>query len=281
MELADGLRAVTLEPADAQAVTDVVRASEERDGGIAERTVEDMQTIWSRPSFSLPREAIGVLAGDELVGYGSIPWPGLADVHVAPAYRGRGVGAALLRWSEAAARAAGWSSVGQSNHEQASTALALLRGAGYEQTRTSWILEIVLEERPAAPVLPDGYALRSFVPGADERVAYEVIRDAFAEWEEHVDAYEDWEAETVQRVGFVPEQLVLAVRGQDVVGALVLADDDEAFVEQLAVARPHRGRGLAKALLQHAFGIAWARGGRTCALATDTRTGALGLYERV
>ena len=281
MELADGLRAVALEPGDAAAVAELIRASELRDGGIAERTVQDMRTIWSRPSFSLADEAIGVRDGDELVGYGSIPWPGDADVCVAPAHCGRGIGAALLGWSEAAARAAGWPSVGQSKHERAAAALALLRGAGYEHTRTSWILEIALDAAPAAPAPPAGYALRTFVPGADERPAYEVIRAAFAEWEEHVDGFEDWRAETVEREGFVAEQLVLAVWGDAVVGALVLADDDEAFVHQLAVARPHRGRGLAKALLQHAFGIAWARGGRTCVLATDTRTGALGLYEHV
>ena len=36
-----------------------------------------------------------------------------------------------------------------------------------------------------------------------------------------------------------------------------------------------------EALLQRAFGIGWERGRRSCVLATDTRTGALGLYEHV
>jgi hypothetical protein len=31
----------------------------------------------------------------------------------------------------------------------------------------------------------------------------------------------------------------------------------------------------------HAFGQTWRRGGRTCALGTDSRTGARSLYEHV
>jgi mycothiol synthase len=49
----------------------------------------------------------------------------------------------------------------------------------------------------------------------------------------------------------------------------------------LAVAREHRGRGLARALLAHAFGLTWRRGGHRCGLGTDSRTGARGLYEHV
>jgi len=52
-------------------------------------------------------------------------------------------------------------------------------------------------------------------------------------------------------------------------------------VDQLGVAREHRGRGLARALLAHAFRTTWQRGGRHCGLATDARTGARGLYEHV
>ena len=283
MELADGLRAATLDTGDAEAVTALIRACEAHDGGRAERTLEDMLTIWARPSFPLATTAIGVRAGDgELVGYGGFAWVRHADVCVAPSHRGRGIGTALMRWSWAAARALGYPSVGQSVHEDAADALALLRGAGYEQSRTSWILEIAFEAAPARPVLPAGYALRTFVPGTDDRAAHRVIDEAFGEWDDRTEtSYEDWVADTLQRPGFVPEQFVLAVRGDEVVGALVLVDDDEAFVEQLAVARPHRGRGLARALLQHAFGVAWERGGRSCVLATDSRTGALGLYEHV
>jgi len=282
MELEGAARAVALRREHAREVAELIRACELHDGGLAERTLEDMQAIWGRPSFSLAGSAVGVRDGDALVAYGAIAWPRYADVWVLPSHRGRGIGAALMRWSWDAARALGHPSVGQSVHERAVDAIALLTAAGYEQTRTSWILEIELDAPPPAPALPGGYALRTFVPGRDERAAYQVIEDAFAEWPDRDDEpYEDWVAQTLGRPGFAPEQLLLAVRGDAVVGALVLVDDGEGYVDQLAVARAHRGKGLARALLQGAFAIAWERGQRSCVLATDTRTGALGLYEHV
>ncbi|MET0769704.1 MAG: GNAT family N-acetyltransferase [Solirubrobacteraceae bacterium] len=284
MELGAGLRAVTLERGDAGAVTALVRACEAHDGGLAERTLEDMQVIFDRPSFSLADSAVGVREGDALVGYAAIPWSRDADAWVLPSHRGRGIGTALMRWTWEAARALGYPAVGQSVHERSAAAIALLGGNGYEQRWTSWILEIALTEPPAPPVVVPPYRLRDFVPGRDDRAAYRVIEDAFSEWPDRdPESFEDWAAQTLRRPGFVPEQLLLAVRDddEDVVGALVLVDDDEPFVDQLAVAREHRGRGLARALLQRAFAIGWERGRRSCVLATDTRTGALGLYEHV
>ncbi len=49
----------------------------------------------------------------------------------------------------------------------------------------------------------------------------------------------------------------------------------------LAVRRDRRGLGLARALLADAFATARAHGATRSELSTDTRTGALGLYERV
>ena len=73
--------------------------------------------------------------------------------------------------------------------------------------------------------------------------------------------------------------------GGEVVGVvvIVLAGDalDEGYVDQLAVRRDQRGRGLARALLADAFAAARERGASRSTLATDSRTGALGLYEKV
>ena len=59
------------------------------------------------------------------------------------------------------------------------------------------------------------------------------------------------------------------------------ADQREAFVERLATRADQRGRGLAQALLVDSFAAARSRGVTGAALSTDTRTGALGLYEKV
>ncbi len=42
-----------------------------------------------------------------------------------------------------------------------------------------------------------------------------------------------------------------------------------------------RGRGRSRALLADSFEVARARGARRSELSTDSRTGALGLYQRV
>ena len=58
-------------------------------------------------------------------------------------------------------------------------------------------------------------------------------------------------------------------------------DPPEAFVSRLATRRDQRGRGLAQALLVDCFAEARRHGARRCGLSTDSRTGALGLYQKV
>ncbi|WP_246086951.1 GNAT family N-acetyltransferase [Nocardioides humi] len=58
-------------------------------------------------------------------------------------------------------------------------------------------------------------------------------------------------------------------------------DATETYVSRLAVVPEQRGRGLAQALLVAAFAAGRERGATSSSLSTDSRTGALGLYERV
>ena len=62
---------------------------------------------------------------------------------------------------------------------------------------------------------------------------------------------------------------------------LVLLAEGTGYVDQLAVRRDRRGLGLARALLVDAFALARDHGATASELSTDTRTGALGLYEKV
>ena len=166
--------------------------------------------------------------------------------------------------------------------ENEHAARALLEADGYERDWADWILEIRLEQEPDPPRLPPGYALREFVPGRDERAVHEVIDVAFGEWAEERGTFEDWAGETLGRPGFVPGHIATIVAGEQIVGvAANVQDVASIWVDQLAVARDHRGRGLARALLTHTFGFAWRAGLRRCELATDSRTGARGLYEHV
>jgi GNAT superfamily N-acetyltransferase len=221
------------------------------------------------------------------VAQGEITYGTRADACVHPDWRGRGIGTWLLRWTEDRARAQGASRIGQTVVDTAADAVDLFERHSYTWLWTSWILQIRFTDAPPnAPKLPDGYTIRDFVQGADDRAVHAVIDTAFLEWAERdPEPFEDWEAKTVARAGFEPWLLPLVTAPDGtIVGVVFLIDSQdqvEGWVQQLAVAKEHRGRGLGRALLDEAFNRFYARGRRVCELNTDSRTGALGLYEHV
>ena len=75
---------------------------------------------------------------------------------------------------------------------------------------------------------------------------------------------------------------VVTDRSGEVVGVgWVLPSRDSGYVMSLAVRKDQRGRGLARALLVDCFEVSRGAGMARAELSTDSRTGALGLYERV
>jgi mycothiol synthase len=278
-----GLSTAPLTESDAAEVTHVWRASEIHDDGQALFTEEDFVAACKRPSMDLERHTIGVRDGRSLVAIALLYAERQAFVRVLPSHRGRGIGGWLLRWTQDASRAAGKPRICQTLSENEAAARTLLEADGFERESEEWVFEIELEREPGPPLLPRGYAIREFVPGRDDRAVFDVIDVAFGEWPDPDEGtFEDWEAETFGRPGFVPGHIGVVVHGDVVVGTSVLIDDEERlWVAQLAVDRTHRGRGLARALLVHAFSFAWRSGRRHVSLATNSRTGARGLYEHV
>jgi mycothiol synthase len=207
-----------------------------------------------------------------------------ADVR--PDHRRRGIGSSLVDWIEHSARDAGLPSVGQTRSDAEADAAALLTRRGWGPRWTSWLLEFVMgDDEPPAPEVPDGIRLRDYVPGRDDREVHRLIDDAFGEWEGRgAQSFEQWAGHTIRRETFDPERSPLAVNGDEIVGAaitLVYPDDDDGYVHQLAVRRTHRNRGIARALLQQTFLGFHRMGRRSVVLSTESRTGALSMYERV
>ena len=158
---------------------------------------------------------------------------------------------------------------------------------GYEQRWTSWVLALPEGREVAPQPLPEGYAVRA-ATDADLPAVHEVLEDAFLEWSERErEPFEDFLARSVQRPGHAPWMLQVVVDPDGVVvGAchVVLSQAGEApegYVNRIAVRRDRRGLGLARALLAESFAVARAHGAVRSGLSTDSRTGALGLYERV
>lgn len=269
------------------AVTDMLRAAELVDRGQADITADDIAGTWRTPGFDLDRHTCSVWQGDALVAYGEIDQRARAEAAVHPDWRDRGIGAALVAWTEEACLAARAPDVeariGQTLADGNRRAIELVRSRGYEPRHTSWLLELPDDIDLGGRSLPDGYALRSFEPGPDDAAVHRVIEDAFGEWENRTPtSYEHWRAITLDRNDFDPTLLTVAECDGDIVGASVgFLVGDDGFVDQLAVRSEHRRRGLAAALLADSFGQMRERGATVVGLSTDSRTGALDLYLRI
>jgi ribosomal protein S18 acetylase RimI-like enzyme len=283
LDLPEGLAARGPEPGDAPAVFALIEACEAMVQDQPDIQLEDIVADWRRPSFDLAADAILVLEGDRLVGEAEVFKGRRAEVAVHPTARGRGIGTALLGWTERRSRATGGSLVGQTVPDADTGAVELFRANGYEPMWRSWVLSYAIDGPPQPPELPEGYSFRPFELGRDDRDVYEVVERAFSEWPDRDPyTYEDWRAGTVDMESFDPALQIVIDREGEVVGAANLIDPGaEGWVHQLAVGREHRGRGLGRALLQQAFVRFHARGRASVGLSTDSRTGALGLYEHV
>lgn len=279
-----GLTTRPLRTTDAAAVHRLMAAQELEDIGEVAIEEADIVSDWAKPSHDLGARSIGVWDGDTLVAYAELMGADRADTSVLPSHRGRGIGTWLAHWLQDLGRRVGSSVVGMPV-PQGSPGDRLLEELGFRVRWTSWVLR--LPEGATIPErdLPEGYAIRTAGPD-DMRAAHDVLEDAFLEWSvREREPYEDFAAATLGRPGFEPWNLRVAVDGDgQVVGvALVLVSDNGAtgYVDRLAVRADQRGRGIAQALLVDSFAQARAHGTTTSELSTDSRTGALGLYQRV
>ncbi len=268
---------------DARPVFELMAASELETIGEVAIEEADIVSDWQRPSFDLATQTIGVLHGDRLVAYAEVSRGRRADATVAADHLGRGIGTALARWTQRVSRRDGTGLVGQPVPD-GSPGERLLRSLGYRELWTSWVLQMPQGRTIRPQPLPDGYSIRPAIDEDDYRRAHAVVEDAFLEWADRDrESYDDFSAQIIQRPGFEPWNLRLMTDpAGTVVGTSILQlTENCGYVSRLAVRRDRRGLGLARALLVDSFALAREHGATRSELSTDSRTGALGLYERV
>ena len=285
MNLPDGLTSRPLTQDDAQAVYELAAAQERADVGRAEVELADIVGDWSRPSWDVATHTIGVFDGERMVGYGEITGHDRGDAAVHPDYRRRGIGTSIAGWMQQRAKELGGTGYG-SPVPQGSAGDRLLEKLGYRIRWTSWVLSLPEGAEIARRDLPEGYAVREARP-EEYSDLHDVKEDAFLEWSvRERQSYEDFHASVIDRLGFEPwnARIVTDPEGRVAGAAIVLLSPGppvEAYIDLLAVRRDQRHRGLAQALLADSFAAARAHGAVRQSLSTDSRTGALSLYQKV
>jgi ribosomal protein S18 acetylase RimI-like enzyme len=283
LDLPPGLTSRPATAADVRAIVDLIATCEVDADGVAEVDEHDLTVAFGRHGFDLGLDTVLVFDGDELIAWADLyRWRAEGDVRLS--HRGRGIGSELLRWIEARARALGDGEVGQTKTDANDDARELFLANGYEPDRTSWIIRIDLHEPPTPPVVPAGISIRPY-DAADAAAVHLVMDAAFSEWEgRDPEPFEVWASHVLVHPRFAPEISPLAFDGNELVGVAIALDYpelDEGWIQQLSTKATHRHRGIAQALLRTSFGSFFERGRRIAGVSTDSRTGALGLYEKV
>ena len=279
-------RGATME--DAGAVMELVAASNVHDLGSPEVDLEEIQAVWVRPSVRLDLDEHLVFDEEErLVAWGELYYAQDAQGVVHPSWRGRGLGTHLLHWIEQ--RSAQLCSernvrplVRQSSLDGDDAAHALFSSNGYAPIWNSWILQMPLDREVRTVPPPDGITIRRAEDG-DERDVHSVIDTAFGEWEDREpETFEDWHAYVSTRASANPSPWFVAVSGNRVVAAattMLYPPEAEGWIEELAVERMHRRRGIGKALLTRACAELRQAGMEKAMLSTDSRGAGRHLYE--
>lgn len=290
------------ELADLEAVSDLMNAVTQHDGGMRDTTVEHLRRYWRGDDVTLDTDTwlvhspAGRLAGFSQFIEDSPPSPYDADTWTHPDAADRGVGEALLRWiDQRAAMALGRAPAGVplsiAHVGVYSTNTGLRRRLvefGYHRARVFHRMQVDFRGTQPRPRLPDGIRIRSLRRGVEERALYDVFAEAQPEeWgQEHPLPFHKWLYYFIEaEADFDPGSWFLAVEGDSIVGYALCrwtraGQPGFCTVRYLAVRRAWRKRGIALALLHASFGEMQRRGYRGAGLGVDatSATGADRLY---
>src|SRR5919204_1209531 len=280
---------LTLRPAtvdDAPAIDELITAADVAVQGWSESSEGDVLQWWRM--MDLERNS-WVLQDD-----GAIVAYGVAFVHgemleldgfVHPAHQGRGLGAWLVARAEERVQELELQKLNTWALAADQSARRLFETFGLRELRRFYRMAIDFDGPPPGPQWPDGVRVETFEP-EDARAFHAALGEAFEdEWHFVSMPFEEWhELRLVKDPDFDPT-LWFIVRDGDEIAAVLRGEPDRSgagFVGAIGVRKPWRKRGIALALLRHAFGEWYRRGKCRVTLGVDAEnpTGATRLYER-
>lgn len=280
---------------DAEAIAALKRAIEMARYGESDVTAEEVRDEWSLPGLSLDKD-IWVVADDAgaLVAYAlcwleAPPDEAAAEQLVDPACRGMGLNELLLGLCEARAAELASPSAYDTGvslevwaHERDARRLELLERHGYRRQRAFLRLERDLDDSFEAPVWPAGVRVAAFRAGVDDAVVHAAYEDAFADdYGSGEPDLERWRQSRFAHGGPDLGLWLVAWDGDEAVGGIEATETPSgAYMGDLWVRRPWRGRGIARALMLEECAELRRRGMRTAFFGVDAEnaTGALQLH---
>lgn len=281
--LPDGLTTRPLQRSESRALFELIAAQERHDTGSVDIEEADLISDWALPGYDLEASSIGVYADEQLIAYAEHMRGDRVDAAVHPDHRGRGIGTWLAAWLREHAASRGATRIGMPVPE-GSDGDRLLAGLGYGIRWTSWALVLPEGTEIEHRDLPVGYSVGEARP-EDLVAMHDVLEDAFLEWSERDrELFEEFDAMVLNRPGYESwnSRIVTDASGAVVAAAVVfLSEDGTAYIARLGTRKDQRNQGLAQALLVDSFAAGRAHGAKVSELSTDSRTGALGLYEKV
>ncbi len=274
--------------------------------GTALRTENEIRIEWKAPYFDLETDArIVVSERGEIVGwcevYDQVPHTRTSSrLRLLPDADGW-VAGWLLDWCIERARAGAKKAapgqpvvLTQGAYEGEDALIERLRSVGFTHARSFLRMRIEMTSPPQPAEWPDGIVARTLVPGEDDRPVVELICDAFRDHWGYVEVpfeeeLEEWKQWIHEDEDFDTDLWFLALDNdhEAIVGTCQCypfsgEDRETGLVDVLGVRQAWRRRGLATAMLLHAFGAFYDRGIRNVELGVDSEspTGAMRLYER-
>jgi ribosomal protein S18 acetylase RimI-like enzyme len=278
---------------DAAAIAELLNAHAVAMGRPGNETPNGVERWFELEDLDPAHDMFLAVEGGRTVGYADVTAPGAdrdvvyVDLRVPP-----GRQRVLERVLEAAERRA--DELGEAGaHIRAPASArddayrAALSRRGFRVVRSSFTMEIDLARSIDEPAWPAGLASRPFVRG-EERAVYDAYVEAFADhWGFVAESFADWCVWNLAADADTSLWRLVEDRGE--IAAVCLSNpsrgDDPTlgWIGVLAVRRPWRRRGLARALLLESFDLFRSVGRRRAALGVDSEntTGALALYEAV
>lgn len=264
---------------DLDDVVELLTARSRAAFGVSEVQRDQVAQSWELPGYDIGWVAVG---NGGIVGHAALD----ATHDVVHAAADPADGDALLERVERRAREREFGDIALTVVPEDRPLHALVRRGGFVLQREILRMWRPLSEPFDGARWPDDVAVRTYTDGDGERIQA-LLDETYAAWDvDYVPrAHDSWLAFMTDHDEFDPELFFLAERDGELVACALLwkGVNGRGWLKDIVVREDQRGRGLAKALIHHAFRAYADQGVTRVGLKVDSSnpTGALQLYERL